>query len=145
MSRNTTYSSLLYYFKILESNPVLKEDVTDEISELLASDTAPKIRIDSRSGCWFFIGGTVRRGGYTYFKFMGSNCLLRVAPVLMYVFNNIQPPDSDKEYSHLCGRSACVKPGHICLESHSQNERRKRCHRRRKCLCDNPVQCVFGH
>jgi hypothetical protein len=44
------------------------------------------------------------------------------------------PGGPNNEVSHLCGEAQCFKPGHIVIESHSHNEKRKHANTECKCI-----------
>lgn len=46
------------------------------------------------------------------------------------------------EVSHLCWQPACFNPGHLCVESHDQNERRKQCVNKSVCTCKGSPACI---
>ncbi|KAF2002191.1 hypothetical protein P154DRAFT_533428 [Amniculicola lignicola CBS 123094] len=54
-----------------------------------------------------------------------------------------------RQASHLCGNKDCQSPSHLTLESQSQNNFRKACHKREKCGCVDEgdpgrQKCIVG-
>lgn len=48
-----------------------------------------------------------------------------------------------REVSHLCGEDNCFNPEHLGVESHSHNERRKRCEEKGVCGCGLVPGCIL--
>ena len=146
------YHDLKMYSNLLNRDPRLKEQVLDELSDFLEKKPhRPQIYTNKSTGCWHFRGGGSVMGGYQYFKFTGARVRLNVAHVLHMLYTETAPPDDDREYSHRCNHSLCIKPGHLVLETHAENLARKQCKIARKCICgegrapkgNNP--CIFSN
>ena len=138
----------------IQNNAKLREALDDKVSKILNKEKSvqrPRIEVNKYTGCWDFIGGHTKKG-YSYYNFQieGFKTSLEVYKVFK-IFYATEPLDiSDFDFSHKCGRSSCVKPGHIFLETRSSNLKRKRCHKIKRCQCGkggNPREthpCLFG-
>ena len=47
--------------------------------------------------------------------------------------NQVPPPDCKLDVSHLCHNKSCINPGHLVLEPHSTNCKRRLCHHEKRC------------
>ena len=141
---NSAIKSLYYDLK---SKQELEQYLSDCISDFLdraKTIERPRINVMECTGCWHFIGGFLR-GNYPYFNFdIPGYEALAVAKVLKVLYSKDLNFDADEEFSHRCGRKECVKPGHIILESRSDNMKRKKCHKRKVCECGLDHPCIFG-
>ena len=98
---------------------------------------------EGNNGCLIFTGASSRDGyGKCHLRYPGAGEIHTSSHRAVYILENRQPDllrDRTREVSHTCGEKKCVRLQHLFLESPSENEFRKSCHRDGQCYhCEPP-------
>jgi hypothetical protein len=99
-------------------------------------------------GCWLLTFAAQRGYPTIHLKVTAANIDKRFnAHRLMYkLFNHgaeLPQGDRSKQVSHLCGKSLCVNPAHLVLESDAANKDRRGCKYGALNLCPHLPKCFF--
>lgn len=95
-------------------------------------------------GCKVF-NGSLNSDEYAQIQMRGSGPNGRKRNMLGHIValravGREAPKSSKQHVSHLCNTRNCIEPNHLCVESATENNRRKGCPGDVKCLdCDNVV------
>ena len=159
MAHSLRHEHLKKFFTYLDTEEGQLKLLTEKIDMYYSNyhqspPITPYIKGVQFGSCHIFVGGAPKKQGGPQFISLDFYPVRRmrfqVVSILHFSsFRNQSTPYPSldgMDYSHLCGKSQCVNPSHVCLEPHRVNCQRRTCHKEKRCHGHSGYSdCIFSY